>query len=228
MGEMGVADRMKIFELLTLDVRERLKQKLPVYAVPTLFIPMLRLPLTPNAKVDRRALPFPGAAELLGAMPKAGDVDSRTDTEKDLAEIWSQHLPATADSLPRESSFYDLGGNSIMSVQIVPKINRKWQGVNVPMSVMAAGQPTLKSVGRYIDRSLNPVGLRLDAAAGDEEEQQVELYSNDLPKQIEKIPASLRAVGSEYPRVKSGLNILLTGATGFLGAYLMHDLLMRT
>ncbi|KAI7050859.1 hypothetical protein KC352_g45727, partial [Hortaea werneckii] len=154
--EMGVADRMKIFELLTLDVRERLKQKLPVYAVPTLFIPMLRLPLTPNAKVDRRALPFPGAAELLGAMPKAGDVDSRTDTEKDLAEIWSQHLPATADSLPRESSFYDLGGNSIMSVQIVPKINRKWQGVNVPMSVMAAGQPTLKSVGRYIDRSLNP------------------------------------------------------------------------
>ncbi|RMY65009.1 hypothetical protein D0864_12208 [Hortaea werneckii] len=226
--EMGVADRMKIFELLTLDVRERLKQKLPVYAVPTLFIPMLRLPLTPNAKVDRRALPFPGAAELLGAMPKAGDVDSRTDTEKELAEIWSQHLPATADSLPRESSFYDLGGNSIMSVQIVPKINRKWQGVNVPMSVMAAGQPTLKSVGRYIDRSLNPVGLRLDAAAGEEEEQQAELYSNDLPKQIEKIPASLPAVGSEYPRVKSGLNILLTGATGFLGAYLMYDLLMRT
>ncbi|TKA28352.1 hypothetical protein B0A50_03819 [Salinomyces thailandicus] len=225
--EMGVAQRMKIFELLTRDARERLKKKLPVYAVPTLFIPMLRLPLTPNGKVDRRALPFPEAAELVGAMPKAEDVDSRTDTEKNLAQIWSQHLPATADSLPRETSFYDLGGNSIMSVQIVPKINRKWQGVNVPMSVMAAGQPTLKSVGRYIDRSLDPVGLRLDAAAGEEEEQQVELYSNDLPKQIEKLPTSIPAISSEYPNTKHGLALLLTGATGFLGAYVLHSALMR-
>jgi len=226
--EMDVAQRMKIFEQLTLDARERLKKKLPVYAVPTLFIPMLRLPLTPNGKVDRRALPFPGAAELLGAMPKAEDMDSRTETEKELAAIWSQHLPTTADSLPRETSFYDLGGNSIMSVQIVPKINRHWEGVNVPMSVMAAGQPTLKSVGRYIDRSLDPVGLRLDALAGDEEEQQAELYSNNLPKQIEKLPAKIPAISSEYPMTKVGMGILLTGATGFLGAYVMRDALMRS
>ncbi|KAK5125737.1 hypothetical protein LTR85_012011 [Meristemomyces frigidus] len=225
--EMGVAQRMRIFELLTVDVRDRLKKKLPVYAVPTLLIPMLRLPLTPNGKVDRRALPFPGAVELLGAMPKASDVDARTETEKELADIWSQHLPTTSDSVPRETSFYDLGGNSIMSVQIIPKINRRWQGANIPMSVMAAGNPTLKSVGRYIDRSLDPVALRMDTAAGEEEEQQLELYSNDLPKQIEKLPASLPTVDSGYPRTELGLNILLTGATGFLGAYVLRDAIMR-
>jgi L-2-aminoadipate reductase len=225
---MDVAQRMRIFELLTTDVRERLKKKLPVYAVPTLFIPMLRLPLTPNGKVDRRALPFPGAAELLGAMPKAADVASRTDTEKQLAEIWSQHLPTTADAVPRDTSFYDLGGNSIMSVQIVPKINRHWQGANIPISVMAAGQPTLEKVGRYIDRSLNPVGLRLDAVAGEEDEQQAELYSNDLAKQIEQLPSSVPALSSEYPRITTGMNVLLTGATGFLGAYVLYDLMMRS
>ncbi|KAF2765348.1 large subunit of alpha-aminoadipate reductase [Teratosphaeria nubilosa] len=226
--EMGVEQRMRIFELLTIDVRDRLKKKLPVYAVPTLFIPMLRLPLTPNGKVDRRALPFPGAAELLGAMPKAEDVESRTETEKELANIWAQHLPTTADAVSRDTSFYDMGGNSIMSVQIVPKINKRWQGVNVPMSIMAAGQPTLKSVGRYIDRSLDPVGLRLDVQAGEDEEQQAELYSNDLPKQIEKLPASIPALSSEYPQIQTGISILLTGATGFLGAYILHDALMRS
>ena len=226
--EMGVAQRMRIFEMLTVDVRDRLKKKLPVYAVPTLFIPMLRLPLTPNGKVDRRALPFPGAAELLGAMPKAGDVDERTETEKSLAEIWAQHLPTSADSLPRDTSFYDMGGNSIMAVQILPKINRKWQGANLQMSVMAAGQPTLKSVGRYIDRSLNPVGLRLDTAAGEEEEEQSELYSNDLQKQIAKLPASIKPPPPEFPQVNDGMKILLTGATGFLGAYILSDLLSRS
>lgn len=225
---MDVAQRMRIFELLTVNVRDLLKKRLPVYAVPTLFIPMLRLPLTPNGKVDRKQLPFPGAAELLGAMPKATDVDARTNTEKEIAEIWCQHLTMTADSVPRETSFYDLGGNSIMSVQIISKINRKWQDTNLPMRVMASGQPTLKSVGSYIDRSLDPVGLRLDVAAGEEEEQQAELYSNNLAKQIEQLPASIPAVGPGYPRLKTGMNILLTGATGFLGAYILYDACMRT
>ena len=226
--EMTVTYRMRLFALLTSDIREKLKKKLPTYAVPTLFIPMLRLPLTPNAKVDRRALPFPGAAELLGAMPTADDIASRTETESELAEIWATLLKRrnlTADSLPRETSFFDLGGDSLMSVQIVPKINRRWQGANVPMSVMT-GKPTLKSVSRYIDRSLDPVALRLDTVAGDEEEQQAELYSNDLPKQIEQLPASLPTADIK-DGLRLGFNILLTGATGFLGAYVLHDAIQR-
>lgn len=221
-----VTTRMQIFELLTIDVRERLKKKLPAYAVPTLFIPMLRLPLTPNGKVDKRALPFPGAAELLTSMPKAADIDSRTQTETALAEIWASYLRKrnhSAETLPRDTSFYDLGGDSIMSVQIVPKINRRWEGVNVPMSVMTI-QPTLKSVARYIDRSLDPIGLRMDVNASDGETQ-LELYSNDLVNQIKSLP--LAFTSSPLGSSQDGMNILLTGATGFLGAYILHDALMR-
>ncbi|WPH01961.1 l-2-aminoadipate reductase large subunit [Acrodontium crateriforme] len=230
--EMTVADRMKIFDLLTADVREKLKKKLPVYAVPTLFIPMLRLPLTPNGKVDRRALPFPTAAELLGAMPKAADIESRTETESALAEIWAFHLKTrnhTADTLPRETSFFDLGGDSIMSVQIVPKINRRWDGVNIPMSVMTSRQPTLRSVARYIDRTLNPVGLRMDVEQEEEEgdEHQAELYSNDLEDQISNLPKTFPAA-TDRKLGDGGVNVLLTGATGFLGAYLLHNAIMRS
>ncbi|KAK4619418.1 L-2-aminoadipate reductase large subunit [Fulvia fulva] len=223
----SLADRMRIFDLLTNDARELLKKKVPTYAVPTLFIPMLRLPLTPNGKVDKRALPFPEAADLLGSVPTAGDISSRTETEKSLAEIWASHLKArnhTSETLPRETSFYDLGGDSIMTVQIVPKINRKWQGANVPMSVMAGGQPTLKSVARYIDRSLNPVGLRLDVAEEQDEQQSVH-YSNDLANQIAQLPTSISS--SPVRSTDAGINILLTGATGFLGAYILHDAFNR-
>ena len=220
---------MQIFELLSLNAREALKKKLPSYAIPTLFIPMLRLPLTPNGKVDRKQLPFPEEAELLGAMSKAPDIDSRTETENALAEIWAFHLPRqTAETLPREAKFEDLGGNSIMAVQILPKINKRWNGANVPMSEMTAKQPTLKKLARYIDRSLDPVGLRMDAVESDEDEEQAEKYSNDLANQIALLPKSLN-VG----KVKTGseaydnTNILLTGATGFLGAYILHEAIVR-
>ena len=228
----GVGRRMQIFDLLTQNAREALKKKLPSYAVPTLFIPMLRLPLTPNGKVDRRALPFPEESELLGAVSKASDLESRTDTENSLAEIWSFHLPRqTAETLPRDAKFEDLGGNSIMAVQILPKINKRWHGANVPMSEMTGKQPTLKKLARYIDRSLDPVGLRMDAAAesDEEDEEQPEKYSNDLSNQIALLPKSLNVgkvqLGADVYR--EGANILLTGATGFLGAYILHDAFMR-
>lgn len=92
------------------------------------------------------------------------------------------------------------------------------------MSVMAGGQPTLKSVARYIDRSLDPAGLRLDAAE-EHEELQTEHYSNDLPNQIAALPTTISS--SPMRGTEAGVNILLTGATGFLGAYVLHDALMR-
>ena len=225
---MGIEQRMKIFELLTTNARELVKKKLPTYAVPTLFIPMLRLPLTPNGKVDRRALPFPEKAALLGALSKASDLDHRTKTEIQLAQIWAHHLHVDAESLARHADFNDLGGHSLISVQVVTKINRHWEGANVPISLFTTGKPTLRSVARFIDRSLDPVGLRLDAAEGEEEEQ-VEHYSNDLVDQIDDLPTF------SYPEKRrdfsiafqAGLNILLTGATGFLGAYILHEAIMR-
>lgn len=221
-GNPSIKQRFQIFGKLTDDIRETLKAKLPVYAVPTLFIPMLRLPLNPNGKVDKRVLPFPEGADLLGSVTTATDLESRTETEKALADIWAGLLRKPANALPRDTSFFDMGGNSIMTVQIVPKINKRWAGANIPMHIMTR-DPTLQSVAKYIDRSLDPVGLRLDAAAG--EEDQPEHYANDALVQIEQLSDS-------YPTAKlgnfqNGLNILLTGATGFLGAYLLYEAMIR-
>ncbi|KAK3705465.1 large subunit of alpha-aminoadipate reductase [Vermiconidia calcicola] len=228
--DTGIGHRMKIFELLSLNARETLKKKLPSYAVPTLFIPMLRLPLTPNGKVDRRALPFPEEADLLGAISKATDLDSRTETENALAAIWASLLPRhSAETLPRDSTFEQLGGNSIIAVQIKSKIDKRWTDINIPMAAMTSKQPTLKKLARYIDRSLDPVGLRMDAADGEDEEEQPEQYSNDLPNQVAELPPSFAAAhtSNTADRYDKGTNILLTGATGFLGAYILREAFMR-
>ncbi|KAF2725108.1 large subunit of alpha-aminoadipate reductase [Polychaeton citri CBS 116435] len=218
--EPEISERLRIFDAVTDNVRELLKSKLPVYAVPTLFIPMFRLPLTPNGKVDRRALPFPAEADLLGTVTAASDLNQRTETESALAEIWATHLKRhTAETLPRDANFYDIGGDSIMTVQILPKINRKWD-INLPTITMSR-QPTLRSVARTIDRSVDPVGLRLDAGLVEDEDQPV-YYSNDLADLEKQLPSKLAATST--PNAET--NILLTGATGFLGAYIMYDLLM--
>jgi L-aminoadipate-semialdehyde dehydrogenase len=221
-GDITIKQRFEIFEKLTHDVRETLKAKLPTYAVPTMFIPMLRLPLNPNGKVDKRVLPFPEEADLLGTITTATDLESRTETENALAEIWAALLRKPADSLSRDTSFFDMGGNSIMTVQIVPRINKKWTGANIPMHIMTR-DPTLQSVAKFIDRSLDPVGLRLDATAG--EEDQLEHYSNNALLLIEQLDKSYPTAKLRDPKI--GLNILLTGATGFLGAYLLHEAMMR-
>ncbi|GAB7363015.1 hypothetical protein MBLNU230_g3309t1 [Neophaeotheca triangularis] len=222
--ETDIAARINMFELLTNSAREALKQKLPQYAVPTLFIPMFRLPLNPNGKVDKRVLPFPEQADLVGAAPKATDLESRTKTEQELAEIWSQYLPnKDPDSLSRDTSFFDLGGDSIMTVQILPKIKRKWD-VQLATSVMSR-QPTLKKVAREIDRSINPVDMRLDTVTQDAEEpeEQPVHYSNDLQNLINELPKKIQTATT--PTDVEGRNILLTGATGFLGAYVVADAL---
>ncbi|KAH0353186.1 large subunit of L-aminoadipate-semialdehyde dehydrogenase, partial [Aureobasidium melanogenum] len=221
--DLSIPERLKMFNTLTNDVREHLKKKLASYAVPTLFIPMVRLPLTPNGKVDKRALPFPEKSELLAASSSqpVQDAATRSDTEKALAEIWALYLRSyAADSIPSNVPFFDLGGNSIAAVQIPSQIRKKWPDVTVPVSAISKN-PTLQQLAGDIDRSLNPVGLRLDAQAPETEDQE-EFYSNSLPELIKEIPAKIQSASRESAKQQT---VFLTGATGFLGSYILRDLL---
>ncbi|KAL8887854.1 MAG: hypothetical protein Q9192_006263, partial [Flavoplaca navasiana] len=89
---------LKRFQALRADLRDYLKTKLPTYAVPTFFLPLRRMPLNPNGKIDKPALPFPNMAEITAASvrepPVNGEV-SFSDTEKTIAQIWAKVIPNT-------------------------------------------------------------------------------------------------------------------------------------
>ncbi|HWF87706.1 MAG TPA: amino acid adenylation domain-containing protein, partial [Pyrinomonadaceae bacterium] len=98
-------------ELLVKELRERLKESLPEYMVPTAFVLLSEFPLTSSGKVDRRALPAPQRAG------KAEFVAPRDQIEKTLAELWCQVLRVERVSV--HDNFFELGGDSILSIQIV-------------------------------------------------------------------------------------------------------------
>jgi amino acid adenylation domain-containing protein/non-ribosomal peptide synthase protein (TIGR01720 family) len=104
-------------KLTSAELRSFLNHKLPDYMVPTSFIFLERLPLTLNGKLDRNALPAPDYLQSDGEFTAP-----RTDVEKLLAQIWSAVLGV--ERVGVHDNFFDLGGDSILSIQIVARANQ--------------------------------------------------------------------------------------------------------
>ncbi|MEU4445217.1 non-ribosomal peptide synthase/polyketide synthase [Actinosynnema sp. NPDC050801] len=96
------------------DLRAFLKRDLPEYMVPALFVALDEVPLTPNGKVDRRALPAPRTR------PDASrHVAPGTPVEQELARVWAGVLGV--ERVGVEDNFFELGGDSILSIQVVAR-----------------------------------------------------------------------------------------------------------
>jgi amino acid adenylation domain-containing protein/non-ribosomal peptide synthase protein (TIGR01720 family) len=102
-----------------LELREFLQSKLPNYAIPKAFIKLETLPLTTTGKIDRKSLPAPDVNQLLSA---TNFVAPTTPIEKTLAKIWSAVLGI--EKIGINDNFFEIGGDSIISIQIVAKANR--------------------------------------------------------------------------------------------------------
>ena len=98
------------------ELRAFLSKRLPEYMLPTAFVCLAAFPVTPNGKVDRRALPAPAAAVARAAVAVA----PHTPMERMIAAIWQEVLGV--DSVGLYDNFYDLGGHSLLISQIYTKL----------------------------------------------------------------------------------------------------------
>ena len=105
---------------LTQALRAHLAASLPDYMIPTAFVMIESMPLTPNGKVDRKALPAPGEAEAVAAARTL--VAPRNESEQKLLEIWRQVLGINQISV--DDDIFELGGDSILIFQITTRANR--------------------------------------------------------------------------------------------------------
>ncbi|GLZ28595.1 hypothetical protein Lesp02_07850 [Lentzea sp. NBRC 105346] len=99
-------------------LREFLGETLPDYLVPSAFVPLDRVPMSPNGKVDRKALPVPD----LSALHTAAYVAPRNEVESSLASLWADVLGL--DRVGVEDNFFGLGGDSILSIQVVARARK--------------------------------------------------------------------------------------------------------
>jgi amino acid adenylation domain-containing protein len=102
------------------ELRAHLRNWLPEYMVPSAFVELDEMPLTPNGKVDRRALPSPDRAQLDLEHAYAPPT---TDSERALAEIWAEVLGLSQVGV--DDNFFELGGDSIRSIQVRAKAQNR-------------------------------------------------------------------------------------------------------
>jgi acyl carrier protein len=126
-------------------LREFLKAHLPGYMVPAACVPLERLPLTANGKLDRRALPRPKVVSNPQALPRPG-------VEQAIAEIWQEVLGVPSVGL--DDSFFDLGGHSLSLVQVHGKM-RALLTVDLPVTKLFQ-YPTIRSLARHLTESGEP------------------------------------------------------------------------
>jgi amino acid adenylation domain-containing protein/thioester reductase-like protein len=189
------------------DLRSFLKEKLPEYMVPSAFIVLKALPLTPNGKIDRSALPAPETIK-----PVADTfVAPRNSVEEVLAGIWVQLLKLQKVGI--YDNFFDLGGHSLLIPQLLAKVRETFQ---IELSLRDFfDAPTIADLAKSVEMKqgiipfVSPTSnLNLNAEAV-------------LDPTIR--PGSILTEAMAEPSC-----IFLTGATGFLGTFLLYELLQQT
>ncbi|MFA6985651.1 MAG: amino acid adenylation domain-containing protein [Arenimonas sp.] len=129
----------------TAMLREHLKAALPDYMVPSAFVLLENFPLTPNGKVDRRALPTPESVAGAGA-DDAGELAPRTPEEELLSGLWQQLL--NVRRVDMRDNFFDLGGHSLLATQLLSRIEQAF-AVELPLRVLFEA-PTLEQLAARV------------------------------------------------------------------------------
>jgi acyl-coenzyme A synthetase/AMP-(fatty) acid ligase/acyl carrier protein len=125
------------------ELRTMLRATLPAYMVPAHFVRLSRMPLTPNGKLDRKALPAP---ERIAAAA-AEFVAPTTPTERALAELW-QHV-LRIERIGAKDNFFESGGHSLLAMQLVGEVRERF-GVELTIKNLFA-RPVLAELAEAID-----------------------------------------------------------------------------
>jgi amino acid adenylation domain-containing protein len=149
-------------------LRRFLTEKLPEHMIPSAFVILDAMPLTPNGKVDRRALPAPDWAR-----PELDEiyVAPRTAVEEELAGIWADVL--ALDQVGVYDNFFELGGNSILATQVISRVFQTLQ-VELPMRSFFE-EPTVAGAAKIIETVHSITRAARDSIEGDEQREQGEL-----------------------------------------------------
>ncbi|MDQ3918382.1 MAG: phosphopantetheine-binding protein, partial [Acidobacteriota bacterium] len=152
------------------ELRAYLRARLPEYMVPSAFLLLEQLPLTPSGKIDRRALPAP---EAFAAGAGAPSRDPETETEKEVAAIWREVLGV--ERVGADDNFFELGGHSLLVMQVLARVRAAF-GIELELPAFFTS-PTVKGVAEAVEAAMlagaGEANLRevldLLSAFGDEE-----------------------------------------------------------
>jgi len=202
----------KIYAYYTSDIEENngelinyLKTKLPIYMVPSKLMQLKSLPINQNGKIDRKNLP-----EIKDEIiHEAGNI-KYTGIYKEIFDVYKKIL--NIENIGDYDNFFDIGGDSISVIKIISELSKK----NIDVTFQDIYKyPSIKELGDMLEKSYTAESI----SKGIEEIDYTE---------IDKLLSiNVTTVLNEKLTIKPVGNILLTGATGFLGAHILDKFLMK-
>lgn len=195
------------------DLQRLAREALPEYMIPTAFVQLEAFPLMPNGKINRQELPVPGEQDV--SQSHTDYLAPRTPLEWQLADLWSTLLGV--ERVGVSDDFFALGGHSLLTVRLVSEIEKLF-GKRLPLAAIFQNR-TIATLAQVLSRpsDVAPWALGLEQPS-----QKLDLLAEavlDMTDCPEVWPDEFNAEPA---------NILLTGATGFLGTFLLADLLKST
>jgi amino acid adenylation domain-containing protein/thioester reductase-like protein len=189
-------------------LRKFLKSRLPDYMVPFMFVEVSALPLTPNGKVDRKLLPSPDYSKARPARPFVVPVG---EVEEEMAAIWSDLLGI--ERVGANDNFFDLGGHSLLISRLVARVHKRFS-VQLPVRRVFQS-PTISELAQAISTATSADSLSIDGLPEVSLEQEAVLDPAIRPR-------------GELSFITDPQHVFLTGGTGFIGAFLLRELLDKT
>lgn len=189
------------------ELRRHAQSVLPAASIPSAFVFTDRLPRTSSGKIDRAAL-----REVQDVDSGGASLAPMTDLEQVVLRVWEQVLGASG--LSAQDDFFERGGQSLQTIQVANRLGIELHR-EIPVA-MVFRYPTIAGLAQALeqDKGVARVSEGLTSAM---------LADAELPHLI--VPPSLASSGS---RGSPPRQVLLTGATGFVGTHLLHELLNQT
>jgi len=130
---------------LKLRLRHHLQERLPPHMMPTAFVVLEKIPITPMGKLDRRQLPTLDHSRPELAVPL---VKSQSDTEKRIAQIWQEVLQL--EEVGINDNFFDLGGNSLLLIRVHKNLSKIFT-TNLPITTLFE-HPTIATLAQHLEQ----------------------------------------------------------------------------
>lgn len=207
----------------TEDIREFLGKELPEYMMPAYLIELEEIPLMPNGKIDRKALPLPEKVNL-----KEEVIPPRNEIEQRISQVWREVL--NHDRVGIYSNFFEIGGDSLKAMRVSAQLNREFDITINHIFQYGTIAEIAKNVTWTKDNLRNKI-VKFKQSLNE---------GGDVNRGLEKARQAVAGAYEAYRRriaeeVRPSLtasknpgNILVTGGSGFLGAHLVYELLAAT
>jgi len=197
-------------------LKEFVKAELPDYMVPSWFVKIEKIPLTPNGKTNTKNLPDPSAVTHSHTI-----IEAHSKKEQVFVDAFKKVL--NTEEISTNDNFFDIGGNSLKAVTLTVLLQKNF---DISVNDIFRFQTVQKLAKEIKSTDKNIISRLKDLKDFDKNQLSAQIPNSDSKKKIEDYDAKVDEIlTNNFEEIVEYGSILLTGATGFLGIWLLKQLL---